>query len=230
MALGAHPDDIEIFMFGLLMACKDRGDEISLVVATDGAAGGVTGGGRDAKTLAEVRAEETRQGLKSLGTPVMLDLPDGMLGASDLASARVSKAITSSKPDLIITHAPEDYHPDHRALAQLVTDAAGFTAPVLYADTLMGVGFMPQFYVDITSYIEIKCAAIMAHQTQNPEKFTQATILNNRFRAAQMNAPDEHYMEAYRSDSRFPFADIRSLLPPAPPLRPFYRGAADALI
>ena len=41
-AIGAHPDDIEIFLYGTLAACRDRGDAISLVVATDGAAGGMT--------------------------------------------------------------------------------------------------------------------------------------------------------------------------------------------
>ena len=39
LAVGAHPDDIEIFMYGLLSVCKNRGDELVLVVATEGAAG-----------------------------------------------------------------------------------------------------------------------------------------------------------------------------------------------
>ena len=38
LAMGAHPDDLEIFCYGLLAACKDRGDELHLAVATDGAA------------------------------------------------------------------------------------------------------------------------------------------------------------------------------------------------
>ena len=39
MAIGAHPDDIEIFMYGLLFAFKSRGDILKLLIATDGAAG-----------------------------------------------------------------------------------------------------------------------------------------------------------------------------------------------
>ena len=44
LALGAHPDDLEIFCYGLLAACKSRGDELHLAVATDGAAGVVSSG------------------------------------------------------------------------------------------------------------------------------------------------------------------------------------------
>ena len=40
LALGAHADDIEIFMYGLLAICKNRGDEVFTIVATDGAKGG----------------------------------------------------------------------------------------------------------------------------------------------------------------------------------------------
>ena len=53
LAMGAHPDDLEIFCYGLLAACKDRGDELHLAVATDGAAGAVAG---EDNTLAERRA------------------------------------------------------------------------------------------------------------------------------------------------------------------------------
>ena len=41
LAVGAHPDDIEIFMLGLLLACKNRGDDIHTIVATDGSKGNV---------------------------------------------------------------------------------------------------------------------------------------------------------------------------------------------
>lgn len=225
-AIGAHPDDLEIFMYGMLAACQARGDTLSLIVATDGAAGGDHPGAE----LAARRAMETQTGLASLGQPIMLNLPDGRLATDDGAAMLIRDAVLDQNPDLVITHAPEDYHPDHRALSRLVADAAGFRCPLLYADTLMGTGFVPEYYVDITPYMAAKEAAIMAHESQEPHRFVAATRIHNRFRAAQMNAPDGHYMEAYRHDRRFPFADIRAILPPPPPIRPFYIRGSDALI
>ena len=229
-AIGAHPDDIEIFMYGFMAAAKARGDELTLLVATDGAAGGITHAASDGADLAACRSEETKTGLAALGVPILLGLPDGKLADAPSAAVKISDAITAAQPDLIITHAPEDYHPDHRALSKYVADAAGFRCPILFADTLMGVLFTPDYYVDITPYADAKAAAINAHHSQQPARFAETARLMNRFRGAQCNAPDGHYAEAYRMDKHFPFADIRGLLPPAPPYRPFYVANSDALI
>ena len=226
MAIGAHPDDLEIFMYGLLAAAKARGDVLHLAIATDGAAGGINPG----KALSKKRALETQNGLKQLGNVTLLDFPDGQLALTPNAAVSITNFIHNIHPDLIVTHAPEDYHPDHRALAQFVIEAAGFICPVLFCDTLMGVGFEPDYYVDITPYFSAKQTAIMAHHSQHPKRFSAAAAITNRFRAAQCNAPDGHYAEAYRFNSRFPFSDIRGLLPPAPPYRPFYVPGSNALI
>ena len=226
MAIGAHPDDIEIFMYGFMAAAKARGDNLNLVVATDGAAGGTHPG----PALAAQRADEAKRGLSDLGTPTMLDLPDGGLAHAPQAQDKISVIVQETSPDLIITHGPEDYHHDHRALSAFVNHAAGFRCPILYADTLMGVGFTPDYYVDITPYAKAKTKAIMAHESQYPERFAEAARIMNRYRAAQCNAPDGHYAEAYRLERRFPFTDIRAMLPDAPPYRPFYVPDSDALI
>ena len=226
MAIGAHPDDLEIFMYGLLAAAASRGDGLHLVVATDGAAGGSEPG----PALAKQRAAEARAGLAQLGEVQLLDLPDGDLSYAPDAASTISSLISDTKPDLIVTHAPEDYHPDHRALSRFVSDAAGFICPVLFCDTLMGVGFTPDYYVDITPYFDAKQAAIMAHTSQHPDRFAAAAAIVNRFRAAQCNAPEGHYAEAYRIDNRFPFSDVRALLPAPLPYRPFYVAGSDALI
>ncbi|XDZ71398.1 PIG-L deacetylase family protein [Alphaproteobacteria bacterium LSUCC0744] len=226
LAIGAHPDDLEIFAYGFLAAAAARGDNLVLGVATDGAAGGPNPG----LELARQRADEARNGLAALSKPVLLDLPDGQLATAPDAREAITDFIRSTAPDLVITHAPEDYHPDHRALSAFVSDAAGFICPVLFCDTLMGVGFTPDFYVDISPHFTAKQNAIMAHHSQDPARFAIASAIMNRFRAAQCNAPDGHYAEAYRMAHRFPFTDIRDLLPPPPPYRPFYVPGSDALI
>lgn len=228
-AVGAHPDDIEIFMYGFLAAAKARGDVLTLIVATDGGAGTQMGGAKN-NDLAAKRELETKKGLADLGSPKFLGLPDGQLAFVDSAGQDIADAILKSAPDLILTHAPQDYHPDHRALSAYVSDSAGFRCPVLFADTLMGIEFTPDYYVDITPYAEAKAKAIMVHESQQPTRFVEAMRLMNRYRAGQCNAPDGHYAEAYQLSRRFPFADIRSMLPPAPLLRPFYVKDSDALI
>ena len=161
VAIGAHPDDLEIFAYGFLAAASSRGDNLILGVATDGAAGGVNKGAE----LARQRADEARNGLAALGTPTLLDLPDGQLADAPNARNRIRDFIRNAAPDLVITHAPEDYHPDHRALAAYVRDAAGFICPVLFCDTLMGVGFTPDYYIDISAHFAAKQKAIMAHHS-----------------------------------------------------------------
>lgn len=226
VAIGAHPDDLEIFAYGFLAAAFARGDQLYLAVATDGAAGGRNPG----PELAAQRAAEAKAGLAELGTPTLLDLPDGKLANAPDACERITNFIRGTAPDLVITHAAEDYHPDHRALSSLVSDAVGFICPILFCDTLMGVGFTPDYYIDISDHFLAKQEAIMAHHSQDPLRFASASTIMNRFRAAQCNAPDGHYAEAYRIANRFPFSDIRALLPPPPPYRPFYVPGSDALI
>lgn len=226
LAIGAHPDDIEIFMFGLLSIYLERGDEINLIVATDGSAGSVSTN----KNLAQIRKNETIKALQDIAVPDMLGFHDSMLTSSKNAHAIINQKIKLCNPDLIITHAPEDYHPDHRVLSHYVTQSAGFKSPVIFCDTLMGVNFNPNFYIDISEVFQKKADAIMCHKSQTPEKFLEATILTNRFRSAQCNAPRDHFAEAYRYDASFPFSDIRTLLPDSPKIRDFYNNSKDSFI
>ena len=146
LALGAHPDDIEIFMFGTMAAYAAQGAELIFAVATDGARGGKS----DATILARVRREEATAAAALLGaTPRFLDFPDGELVANAALIGALKTLIRETGPDLVITHAPNDYHADHRALSDGVRIATSFAVPVLHADTMGGTGFSPTHYVDI---------------------------------------------------------------------------------
>ena len=218
LGIGAHPDDIEIFMYGLLFIYKKEGHEVYTMIATDGAKGGVGEG----KKLAQKRANEAISGLKKLSSPVFLNLPDGELG-SELEHRKIIKEnILKIMPDLIITHSENDYHEDHKSLSLIIKAAVSHYIPILYCDTLMGVNSNPNYYVDITDYYELKKEAILKHKTQNPYRFVDLFELMNSYRSAQCNAPKGTYAEAYSFIPSFPFSDIREILPLAIKLRPFH--------
>jgi N-acetylglucosamine malate deacetylase 1 len=215
LALGAHPDDVEIYMFGTLLAAKARGDDVTVAIATDGSKGGKG----EAAALRDTRRRETTAGLGPLGVkPHFLDVVDGELVAEARVIAAIKELIAAEQPDLILTHAPNDYHGDHRALSDAVRIASSFSAPVAWADNLQGVGLTPTHYVDITAHFEAKAAAIRAHASQDPERLVALAESLNAFRASQSNQPPGSYAEAFRFEPQFPFVDIRDLFPPAPPV------------
>ncbi|MEZ2328369.1 PIG-L deacetylase family protein [Mesorhizobium sp. RCC_202] len=217
LALGAHPDDIEIFMFGTLAAYAAQGAELTFAVATDGAKGGKG----DPKALARTRRDEAAAAAGLIGAvPRFLDFPDGALIADAALISVLKTLIGEVNPDLAITHAPNDYHADHRALSDGVRIAASFAVPVLHADTMGGTGFSPTLYVDISAHRDVKTQAIRAHRSQMPEQYVERARVQNEFRAGQCNSVPGSLAEAFRFEPTFPFADIRALLPPAPPVRP----------
>ena len=218
LALGAHPDDIEIFMYGLVSIYKKEGNQVFTMIATDGA----KGGSQTDDLLIKQRAEETAAGLKNLSTPIFLNIPDSELGEDPVHQKIIKENILNIMPDLIITHSQHDYHADHRSLSILTSSAVSHYIPILYCDTLMGVNFQPNYYIDITDHFEMKKEAVLEHNSQNPERFVDLFKLMNAYRAAQCNAPKGKYAEAYSFISSFPFSDIREILPASLKLRPFH--------
>lgn len=216
LAITAHPDDIEIFMFGILSIYHEKGHKIFNVIASDGSKGAEN---PDEK-LASIRKKEVRNGIGFLGDLFFLDFPDGELSICSNITVKLKQILHTINPDLVITHAPNDYHTDHRSLSYFVVEATDFKCPVLFCDNLLGVNFLPDFYVDITKFFNDKIKAIMCHKSQKPEKYVNSVKILNSYRAAQCNHSNEGYAEAYRWEKKFPFSDIRTLIPPPPKINP----------
>lgn len=208
VAVGAHPDDIELSMAGLLIRFARAGHRVTWIVASDGAAGG---GGRD-PALAEQRGREAASGASAGGASLIaLGLPDGQLGWAAQGPTAIGEQLAALSPDLIVTHPLNDYHADHRAVARFVTDTLPVSVPVLRADTMLGLHFAPDLLVDITEVFDAKLAALGQHVSQGSLALVEATTIWNRFRGLQSSSRGFRHAEAYAVDRRLS-AEVRPLL------------------
>src|SRR5262245_13281900 len=134
LVLGAHPDDADIKTGGTSAKWRRLGHEVRLVSVTDGGAGHQT---LRRPALAERRRAEARAAGAVIGAAYdVLDLPDGELMPTLEARFRLIRLIRTFGPDLILTHRPNDYHPDHRYTSTLVQDAAYMvTVPAICPET-----------------------------------------------------------------------------------------------
>lgn len=122
LVLGAHPDDAEFFAGGLLHEHKRRGSEIRLVSITNGQSGHHE---LSSEVLVAKRRAEARASGEALGCEYATwDFPDGRLEPSLEVREAIIREIRQFRPDLVLTHRPWDYHPDHRAVGQAVQDAS----------------------------------------------------------------------------------------------------------
>jgi LmbE family N-acetylglucosaminyl deacetylase len=180
LAVGAHPDDLEILCGGTLARFVAEGHEVVMCNATLGNRGSFQ---HSSSEIAEIRLREARRAAELAGaTHVTLGLTDGEVDASDRAQRlAVVDLVREARPDLILTHWPNDYMSDHNEVSRLVFDCSfhatlplletgkpyhDTVTPIYYMDTVMGVGFLPTEYVDVTSTIESKIAMLEAHETQ----------------------------------------------------------------
>lgn len=122
LMIGAHPDDCEHKAAGSAYLWAQAGYTVRMVSATDGGTGHHEQGGR---TLVERRHKEAQLAAERLGVECqILPIPNGELEATLVYRRMFTQLIREFDPDLVITHRPNDYHPDHRYTAQLVQDSA----------------------------------------------------------------------------------------------------------
>ncbi|MFP3896532.1 MAG: PIG-L deacetylase family protein [Anaerolineales bacterium] len=181
LIFGAHPDDCDIKAGGTAALYAQHGHEVQMVSLTNGDAGHYDMGGAP---LAWRRRQEAQASAARLGVEyVILDHHDGELTPSLSVRHEIVALIRDYCPDLVMSPRPWDYHPDHRATGQMVTDALYMcTVPNVcpYAEHLrhMPVAayvwddfskpypFDPDVVVNIDPVIEKKLDALHCHTSQ----------------------------------------------------------------
>jgi N-acetylglucosamine malate deacetylase 1 len=230
LAVGAHPDDIEILCAGTLARCRERGDDIVICVATNGNMGSMT---HVPEALAEIREAEARASAAHLDAELIwLGYPDEFLYPDHDTRMGFSEMIRHARPDVILTHAPHDYHQDHRTVSELVFVSSFVAAvphvetpsphhpqiaPLYYFDTLAGVDFLPTEFVDITDALNTKLAMLQEHKSQlewlgdyNGIDIVEFTTTVARFRGLQSGV---QYAEGFRRADAWPRVTTERHLP-----------------
>jgi len=133
LVFGAHPDDCDIKAGGTAALYQQTGHTVKFVSVTNGESGHQRLFGTE---LAEIRQAEASAAGKTLGLEYdVLQNRDGYLQPTIEARFEIIRLIRTFQPDLILTHRPNDYHPDHRYTSQLVCDAAYMvTVPPIVPD------------------------------------------------------------------------------------------------
>ncbi|MBX6312853.1 MAG: PIG-L family deacetylase, partial [Isosphaeraceae bacterium] len=126
LALGAHPDDIELLCAGTLARYLAAGTEVHLAIACLGNRGGRDG--PDAE-LARVRCKESQRAAETLGAPVtFLGIGDAEVRDTPEIRRSFLDLFRSIRPELVLTHGPTDYHDDHVQVGALAAKCAWYAA------------------------------------------------------------------------------------------------------
>ena len=233
LAVGANPDDVELLCAGTLAKYTERGDTVAIAYLTQGDKGSRT---LLPEKIADIRRFEAEEAARLINSDLFsLGIPDGEVVPTLAFRRRVVEIIRRTTPDIIITHHSDDYMSDHINTSKLVKEASFWAgsaqfagdpgeAPsvikrpqIFYMDTVCGIGFCPQSYVDITSVMDMKIEMLSKHKSQiNYMKerdgldFLEAMITAARYRGHQCGVK---YAEGFIPERVYPSLSPMRLLP-----------------
>lgn len=179
LAIGAHPDDLELGMGGAIRSFLDAGLKVGMLDLTNGEP---TPFGSP-----EVRAEEARAAAETLGVTMRqtLDLPNRYVEDTIEARQKVAEVIREWRPQTLFIHYWDDAHPDHVAACRLC-EAARFYAKLtktdmrgephypervfyFFSNHLRGLHPKPAFILDISDQIDVKMESVQKYYSQFEE-------------------------------------------------------------
>lgn len=158
LAIGAHPDDVEIGCGGALAKHRADGDLVSILTLSRGAAGGDI----------NARSVEAQAAASLLGARLEFgNLTDTDISEGTQTIEMIEAAIRAFQPTHVYTHAAEDTHQDHRAVnAATLVAARGVPNVYCYQAPSSTVDFRPNFFIDVTPFMKSKLRAIQAYHSQ----------------------------------------------------------------
>ena len=166
LAIGAHPDDIEIGCAGTLLKLKHcHAANIHALVLTEGNLAHET-------LLSE---QQKSFGMLGVNTCDQLGLYSGAVNLYQ-AIQEIEKVINEVDPDYIFTHYFQDTHQDHRIVSQATETACRTRNNLLYYESFSVVDFLPRVFVDIQETFGIKLECLTAYKSQEARLNLNETV------------------------------------------------------
>jgi LmbE family N-acetylglucosaminyl deacetylase len=158
LAIGAHPDDIEIGCGGSLIKYAQHGHQVHLMIVTKGEQGGHQ----------TVRQREQEAAARLIGARRIFwgTHEDTKVGIDRKLIQSIEKVISEVDPLFIFVHYGDDTHQDHRHLATCTVTATRYTRNVLFYEGPTTQNFTPTVFVNIDSVLDRKLKALKAHGSQ----------------------------------------------------------------
>jgi LmbE family N-acetylglucosaminyl deacetylase len=191
LAIGAHPDDVEIGCGGALLASSERGNEIFIYVATRG----------DKSGDPRVREDETRKtaGIMRASKLRIANFPDAQLRRDSELIDDIEGFVKEIEPHIVFCHSQNDQHHDHQTVALSAIEACRFVPNILAYESPSARNFQPQFFVDITDVISKKLTLLDIFWSQRGKQYLRKNAIVGlaEYRAFQTRVEPIKYAEAF---------------------------------
>ena len=178
LAIGIHPDDVELSASGTLLRHAAQGKTFGLLDLSRGELG--------TRGTPEIRAREAAEAARILGAAFRetLDIPDGLFVQVPEQWLKIVRVLRACRPDIVLCNAPDDRHPDHGRAAKMEADACYYAGlekiqtfdhegraqekwrPKAVYHYIQDRQLVPDFVVDITPWFAQKMEAILAFRSQ----------------------------------------------------------------
>ena len=207
LAIGAHPDDIELGCGGLLLkAARQDHHNIFMYTLTRGGASGDP----------EERTKELIHSAKFIGAQKLWidNFEDTKLSLSSDLINHIEFFIKKAEPDIVLTHSLGDTHHDHRAIAASTMEAGRFVPNILAYEIPVTRDFKPQVYYDISDVIDGKIELINIFLSQRSKSFLQSNAIRGlaQYRALQSRSDNSvSCVEAFEVQKLFFGKDFKLL-------------------
>jgi LmbE family N-acetylglucosaminyl deacetylase len=169
LAIGAHPDDIELGCGGTLLKAAEQGHAIYMYNVTRGSASGDP----------ERRVQELIHSSEFVGARTLWidNFEDTKLALNSELINHLEYFISKTRPDVIYTHSGNDNHHDHRIVAAATIEAGRFVPNILAYEMPVTREFKPQLYSDISDAINRKTELLRIFRSQEEKMFIKSNAV-----------------------------------------------------